>query len=176
MHFLYWALTCSISCCTSVCWVCNDACCVVLVLSDCSSSERTVRKAAFSVSMSILSCTLCHCLSMNVSIYQSIITQILKHKNIVKWGIPDSTLFSKSSGQGYQVSVMLLFRSGSLSARESLNSQSVIFQIGKKTPFRINDCMLSRANEFGTPESCIQLSWIFVFHCSINWGEGTSCA
>ena len=119
---------------------------------------------------------LCMCLSMNVSIYQSIITQILKHNNIVKWGIPDSTLFSNSSGQGYQVSVMLLFRSGSLSARESLNSQSVIFQIGKKIPFRINDSVLSRANEWGTPESCIHLSWIILFHCSINWGEGTSCA
>ena len=146
--------------------------------SACVSGTPPVLISVYTCSHQNIRLSICVCVYpwMYLSIYQSIITQILKHSNIVKWGIPDSTLFSNSSGQGYQVSVMLLFRSGSLSPRESLNSQSVIFQIGKKTPFRINDCMSSRANEFGTPESCIQLSWIIVFHCSINWGEGTSCA
>ena len=75
----------------------------------------------------------CIYLSMNVSIYLSW-DRDWQHTNIVNWGTPYSTLFSNSSGEGYQVSEMLLFLSWRLSPRESLNSQAVIFQIGKKIP------------------------------------------
>jgi hypothetical protein len=79
-------------------------------------------------------------------------------------GIPTCTLLSISSSEGHQVTVKLLFLSTCFLPPESLNSQGVIFVIGKKMPFRMNCCVLSRANEFDTSGSYIHLSVIILFH------------